>query len=93
MEPREDEHGSWPRPVAPAPAKKRHHFLKSTEFLERHKGIISRTTFYAAVRRGELPHVRVGTTILVPDDALDVMLEEQEARRLASAHNDGDTDE
>ena len=35
---------------------------------------IGRTTAYQAVWRGELPHIRIGTRILVPRAALDRLL-------------------
>ena len=50
------------------------HYLAVDEFLRRHKGLIGRTLFYEAVQRSEIPHVRVGRRILVPEDALDRML-------------------
>ena len=35
-------------------------------FLERHKDLFSKNTFYDAVKRGVIPHVRVGRRIFVP---------------------------
>ncbi len=46
-------------------------------FLRANRGIIGRTLLYEAIRRGEVPHIRVGLRILVPHNALDLMLEAQ----------------
>ena len=36
-----------------------------------------RTALYEALRRGELPHIRIGRKILIPEDAFDLMLANQ----------------
>ncbi len=36
---------------------------------------ICETATYARVRRGELPHVRIGRKILIPSDALDQLVQ------------------
>lgn len=37
--------------------------------------VISRASFYAALKRGEVPHVRLGRRILIPRHAFMVWLE------------------
>ena len=37
---------------------------------------IHRTTAYAAVKRGELPHIRIGDRILIPLPAFEKLLKE-----------------
>ena len=34
---------------------------------------VSKNSMYAAIREGQIPHVRIGKRILIPDDALDQM--------------------
>lgn len=48
-------------------------YLTRRQFAERHAGVISLALIGAAVRRGELPHIRVGRKVLIPDDALERM--------------------
>ena len=50
-------------------------WLPSSEFLERHKGVIGKSTFYDGIAEGIIPHLRVGHKLLVPADALDRMYE------------------
>ena len=38
---------------------------------------VGRSLVYEAVRRGELPSIKIGGKILIPSDALDRLLEEQ----------------
>ncbi len=45
----------------------------SVEAFRRQHGL-GRAITYAAIRRGDLPHVRIGNRILVPTDALDRLL-------------------
>lgn len=49
-------------------------YLSPEAWLRQHPGTIGRTPFYEALRRGELPHVRIGRRYLVPDDLLDLLL-------------------
>lgn len=37
----------------------------------------SKNNMYAAIRDGKMPHVRIGKRILIPEDALDQMLQSQ----------------
>ena len=37
----------------------------------------SKNSMYAAIRDGSIPHIRIGKRILIPDDALDQMLEKE----------------
>ena len=59
----------------------RSRYLSVDEFVEQNRRegrtVLGRTATYDALRRGELPHVRIGRKILVPDDALDRMLAAQ----------------
>lgn len=49
-------------------------WLSSSAFLKQHEGLIGRNAFYEGVRRGEIPHIKLGRKILVPSDALDRLL-------------------
>ena len=51
-------------------------WLPSIEFLERHKGVIGKSKFYDGIAEGTIPHLRIGSKILVPANALDMMLEQ-----------------
>ena len=54
-------------------------WIKSTEFLERNKGQIGRSAFYEGIRTASIPHIRIGSKlILVPEDAFDRMQETQQ---------------
>ena len=55
-------------------------WVKSTEFLRQNKGKISRWAFYEGIRADQIPHIRVGTLILVPEDAFDRMHEAQRSQ-------------
>ncbi len=46
---------------------------------------LGRERVYQSVRRGELPHVKVGRKVLIPVDALDLLLRAQ----LTGARKDG----
>ena len=48
----------------------------------RHMG---RTATYEALRRSEIPHVRVGRRILIPEDALDLVLAARGVDRTTAA--------
>jgi excisionase family DNA binding protein len=37
--------------------------------------VISRASFYAAINRGEVPHIRLGKRILIPRHAFEAWLE------------------
>jgi hypothetical protein len=52
-------------------------YLSPDAFLQEHPRTMGRTLFFEAIRRGEIPHIRVGRRILVPHNALDLMLEAQ----------------
>lgn len=45
------------------------------------KKTISRAGFYAAIRRGEIPHLRLGKRIVIPKAAFYRWLEAADARR------------
>ena len=49
-------------------------WLPAPVFLERHKHLFSKNTFYAEIRRGGIPHVTVGKKIFCPENALELML-------------------
>ena len=52
-------------------------YVGPEEWLRTHPDTIGRTLLYAMLRSGEFPSIRVGRRFLVPDDALDVLLERQ----------------
>jgi hypothetical protein len=60
-------------------------YLSVDDWLKQNPGVIGRTLAFEAIRRGELPHIRLGRRILVPVDAFDVLLERQMARRATEA--------
>ena len=49
-------------------------WMKASEWLRRHPGILVRTLFYARLKDGSVPCLKVGRTVLVPDDLLDRMM-------------------
>ena len=51
-------------------------WLPSSEFLERHRGIIGKSKFYDGIAEGTIPHLRVGRKILVRSNVLDLMYEQ-----------------
>ena len=56
-------------------------WIRSAEWLETHKHLMGRSSFYDAIRRNLIPHVKVGRKILVPQDALDRMFRERSGER------------
>ena len=50
-------------------------WLSASEFLRRYP-LVSKNVFYAAIKKGELPHIKLGRKIFLPIDALDQLLEE-----------------
>ena len=56
-------------------ATKRQEWLTVSEFLERHKGLIGRSSVYDRIRDHTIPSVRLGKKILVPADALERLLD------------------
>lgn len=50
---------------------------------------ISRGSAYAAVRTGEIPHVRIGSRILVPRAALEHLLQPAMSQQAASINAPG----
>ena len=59
-------------------------YLSVDEFIEMNRrdgrSLVGRTATYEALRRGDLPHVRFGRKILIPANALDLMLARRETR-------------
>lgn len=49
-------------------------FLTVSEVLERGELPLGRTALYEAIRRGDIPHVRVGRKLLLPADVGDRLL-------------------
>ena len=49
-------------------------FITVREFIEALGGRVSKNTVYAALRRKEIPSVRIGRRWLIPEDALTQML-------------------
>ena len=50
-------------------------WLPVRAWIHHHPEAGSRTFVYEAIARGELPSIRVGRKILIPDDALDRLYE------------------
>lgn len=46
---------------------------------------IGRNSFYAAIRRGEVPHIRLGRKILIPRSAMERWLENAGTRPQSAA--------
>jgi hypothetical protein len=51
-------------------------WVKAAEWIRRHPGVFGRDTFYSRVRDGSIPCLRVGRTVLVPDNLLERMMAE-----------------
>jgi hypothetical protein len=62
-------------------------WLSIREFHQRHPGI-SIWLIGELVRRQQLPHVRLGRRILLPENALSQLAEGQQAERQGAATND-----
>jgi hypothetical protein len=58
-------------------------YLTIAEFVAKHPGKFSASHVSTVAKRGLLPHVRLGSRILIPSNALDVMLarQDEEARK------------
>jgi excisionase family DNA binding protein len=52
-------------------------WLTTSQFLQTHKGLISKTTLHDRLRDGSIPHVRLRNKILIPSDVLDQLLEQR----------------
>lgn len=48
-------------------------WIPAPEFLKRFP-LVSKNTFYAAIKTGTLPHIKLGRKIFLPVDALDQLL-------------------
>ena len=48
-------------------------WIAAPEFLKRFP-LVSKNTFYAAIKTGDLPHIKLGRKIFLPVDALDQLL-------------------
>lgn len=64
-------------------------YLTVKQFAERHAGAMSPWLVGESVRRGQLPHVRVGRKILIPANALDLMAERQAGGHSSRANSRG----
>ena len=53
-------------------------FVTPTVFLDRHRGKFGRNTLYNWLAEGKLPHVKINRKILIPTDAFERMLVDQE---------------
>ena len=51
-------------------------WMKASVWLRRHPGVLGRDAFYTRLRDGSIPCLKVGRSVLVPDDLLDRMLAE-----------------
>ena len=49
-------------------------YISVKEFLQQLDGRLSKNTVYEAIAAGSIPSVRIGRRILVPSDALDLVL-------------------
>jgi hypothetical protein len=63
-------------------------WLTIREFSQRHPGI-SIWLIGELVRRQQLPHVRLGRRILLPENALSLLAESQQEERQVSGVDDG----
>lgn len=54
-----------------------HKYLTTSEFLVQHQGRIGRNALYDYLRDGTIPCLRIGRKILIPADALDLILQKQ----------------
>ena len=61
-------------------------YLTVAQFRAANQRAIGRTLLYDAIRRGDVPHLRLGRRILIPADALDRLVESQAARRAGEGH-------
>ena len=49
-------------------------WLSAPEFLRRYP-LVSKNTFYADIKRGNIPHIKLGRKIFIPSDAFEQMME------------------
>ena len=59
-------------------------FISVSEFIKRHG--LSRNLIYEQLRKGVLPSVRLGGRILIPVDALEVLMERQNQEETPTVH-------
>lgn len=52
-------------------------YVTVPQFVEQVRGIIGRVTVYSYIKSGQIPSVRIGSKILVPEDVLDQLFEQQ----------------
>lgn len=60
-------------------------FTVKTALTDYFQGTIGETKLREAIRRGEIPHIRIGTKIILREAALDAWMAEQE--RISAAKN------
>lgn len=66
-------------------------FLTTAEFLQRNAGRIRRDALYRYIADGSIPHVRLGgkgSRVLIPENALALMMEQQRASSRIGARTD-----
>ena len=56
-------------------------WLSPAEFLARNKGRFGRNSLYDWIATGKIPHLKIQRKILIPADAFDRMLANQEGER------------
>ena len=59
-------------------------FTVQTALKEYFQGVIGETKFREALRRGQIPHTRIGSRIIIREEALDKWLEQQEKQSMVS---------
>ena len=65
-------------------------FLTVAAFLARSHGAIGRTAIYEALRRGDIPHARIGRKIMIPSDALERLVVQQSKSDVSTSFSKSD---
>jgi excisionase family DNA binding protein len=60
-------------------------FTIKTALTDYFQGTLGETKLREAIRRGEIPHIRVGARIILRESALDAWMEEQECKSVTRA--------
>lgn len=62
-------------------------FTVQTALTDYFQGTIGLTKFRDAIRRGQIPHMRIGARIIIREEALDKWMEEQEKQSVSETIN------
>ena len=65
-------------------------YITVKEFLRQLDGRLSRNTVYEQIAAGSIPSIRIGGRILIPSDALDLMLAAQADHKQGPRLTSGD---